>query len=179
LAETAVAHRAPWLRSLGEPLIDSQLRDQKKGEVRVVVAYRDRYAIESRSAVGSDAVSEVGDGAGEVRAGYGYGLLAHVDRDWNRARSHYAVAVDGFINLGTPVWEGVALAGLGRCDEADGDTPATEARYSEALELGRRLGEPAVTACALEGLARLALAAGDRTTATEDRGAPGHRDALR
>ena len=97
---------------------------------------------------------------------YGYGLLAHVDGDWDRARRHYAVAVDGFIDLGTPVWEGIALAGLGRCDEADGDTAAAIARYAEALELGRRLGEPAVTACALEGLARLALAAGDRATAT-------------
>jgi predicted ATPase len=109
---------------------------------------------------------EVGDGAGEVLAGYGYGLLAHVHGNWDQARRHYAVAVDGFIELGTPVPEGVALAGLGRCHEADGDTAAAQARYQEALELGRRLGEPAVTASALEGLARLALAAGDRATAT-------------
>ena len=46
---------------------------------------------------------EIGDGAGEVLAGYGYGLLAHVDRDWDEARRHYAAAVDGFIELGTPV----------------------------------------------------------------------------
>jgi hypothetical protein len=110
---------------------------------------------------------EVGDGAGEVLAGYGYGLLAQVDQDWNDARRHYAAAVDGFIGLGTPVPEGVALAGLGRCDEADGDTGAATTRYQEALELGRRLGEPAVTASALEGLARLALASGDRATAAD------------
>ena len=110
---------------------------------------------------------EVGDGAGEVLAGYGYGLLAHVDGDWDQARRHYVVAVDGFIALGTPVPEGVALAGLGRCDEADGDATQAQARYSEALELGRLLGEPAVTASALEGLARLALARGDRAAATE------------
>ena len=67
---------------------------------------------------------EIGDGAGEVLAGYGYGLLAHVDGDWDEARRHYAIAVDGFIDLGTPVLEGVALAGLGRCHEADGDTAA-------------------------------------------------------
>ena len=109
---------------------------------------------------------EIGDGAGEVLAGYGYGLLAHVDRQWDQARRHYAVAVDGFIDLGTPVLEGVALTGLGRCHEADGDSTAAQARYSEALELGRRLGEPSVTASALEGLARLALAADDRATAT-------------
>jgi predicted ATPase len=109
---------------------------------------------------------EIGDGAGEVLAGYGYGLLAHVDGAWDQARRHYAIAVDGFIDLGTPVLEGVALAGLGRCHEADGDTAAAHTRYSEALELGRRLGEPSVTASALEGLARLALAAGDRATAT-------------
>ena len=67
---------------------------------------------------------EIGDGAGEVLAGYGYGLLAHVARDWDGAREHYAVAVDAFVDLGTPVYEGIVLAGLGRCDEADGDTPA-------------------------------------------------------
>lgn len=108
---------------------------------------------------------EVGDGAGEVLAGYGYGLLAHVDGAWDQATRHYAIAVDGFIELATPVWEGATLAGLGRCHEADGDTAAARAQYQEALELGRRLGEPAVTASALEGLARLALAEGDRTTA--------------
>ena len=109
---------------------------------------------------------EVGDGAGEVLAGYGYGLLAHVAQDWGEARRHYESAVQGFIGLGTPVPQGAALAGLGRCDEAEGDTITAEARYQEALDLGRRLGEPGVTAAALEGLGRLALAAGDRDTAT-------------
>ena len=109
---------------------------------------------------------EVGDGAGEVLAGYGYALLAHVDENWDEARPHYAAAVQGFTGLGTPVPEGVALSGLGRCDEADGDLIAAEARYQEALALGRRLGEPGVTASALEGLARLALAARDQNAAT-------------
>jgi predicted ATPase/DNA-binding SARP family transcriptional activator len=114
----------------------------------------------------ASASSEVGDGAGEVLAEYGYGLLAHVDGSWDQARRHYATALDGFVHLGTPVWEGIALAGLGRCDEADGDTAVALARYQEALELGRRLGEPSVTASALEGFARLALVAGDPATAT-------------
>ena len=57
LAETAVAHREPWLRRLGEAPIDPQLRHEWMGQVQVVAAYRDRYAIESRSAVGSDAVT--------------------------------------------------------------------------------------------------------------------------
>ena len=30
---------------------------------------------------------EIGDGAGEVLAGYGYGLLAHVPRDWDRSQA--------------------------------------------------------------------------------------------
>ncbi len=114
----------------------------------------------------ASASREVGDGAGEVLAGYGYGLLAHVEGDWDRARRHYGAAVDGFIDLGTPVPEGVALAGLGRCHEADGEATAARALYEEALELGRRLGEPGVTASALEALARLASAAGDRVTAS-------------
>jgi predicted ATPase/tetratricopeptide (TPR) repeat protein len=114
----------------------------------------------------ASASREIGDGAGEVLAGYGYGLLAHVDGDWDQARRHYAAAVEGFTVLGTPVLEGVALAGLGRCDEADGDTAAAQARYDAALAVGRRLGEPSVTASALEGLARLASAANDQATAT-------------
>lgn len=108
---------------------------------------------------------EVGDGAGEVLAGYGYGLLAHVAQDWPEARRRYETAVEGFIALGTPVPQGVALVGLGRCDEADGDTQAAQARYQEALDLGRRLGEPGVTAAALEGLGRLAFADGDKAAA--------------
>ncbi|MCY7401768.1 MAG: winged helix-turn-helix domain-containing protein [Nocardioides sp.] len=114
----------------------------------------------------ASASREVGDGAGEVLAGYGYGFLAHVDGAWDEAQRHYADAVNGFIDLGTPVLEGVALAGLGRCHEAAGDTAAAEARYREALHLGRRLGEPSVTASALEGLARLSFAAGDRAAAS-------------
>jgi predicted ATPase/tetratricopeptide (TPR) repeat protein len=109
---------------------------------------------------------EVGDGAGEVLAGYGYGLLAHVDGGWDQARRHYGAAVNGFIDLETPMFQGVALAALGRCHEAEGNTAAAHARYSEALDLGRRLSEPGVTASALEGLARLSLAVGDRATAT-------------
>jgi tetratricopeptide (TPR) repeat protein len=105
---------------------------------------------------------EIGDGAGEVLAGYGYGLLAHVDGDWEQAQAHYAQAVQGFIELGTPVLEGVALVGVGRCLEADGEMAAAQTRYEDALAIGRRLGEPAVTAAALEGLARLAFSSGDR-----------------
>lgn len=108
----------------------------------------------------------IGDGAGEVLAGYGYGLLAQVAGDWGGAREHYTVAVNAFVNLGTPVYEGIVLTGLGRCDEADGDTPAALIRYQKALEVGRRLGEPSITASALEGLARLAFSSGDRDTAT-------------
>jgi predicted ATPase/DNA-binding SARP family transcriptional activator len=109
---------------------------------------------------------EIGDGAGEVLAGYGYGLLAQVQKDWDRATQHYLVARDAFIDLGTPVYEGLVLAALGRCHEAHGDLVDAHARNQEALELGRRLGEPSVTASALEGLARLASAAGDPEEAT-------------
>ena len=114
----------------------------------------------------ASASREVGDGAGEVLAGYGYGLLAHVGANWDKAQRHYADAVNGFVDLGTPVWQGIALAGLGRCHEADGNSDEAGDRYQEALEIGRRLGEPSVTASALEGLARLAEAEGDRTNAT-------------
>lgn len=102
------------------------------------------------------ASQEIGDGAGEVLAGYGYGLLAEVAGDWAEARRHYDLAVTRFERLGTPVMVGVALAGLGRCDEAEGDVAAATDHFQDALDIGRRLGEPSVTAASMEGLARLA-----------------------
>ena len=113
----------------------------------------------------SAASQHVGDGAGEVLAGYGYGLLAHVQEDWAEARTHYASAVAGFRGLGTPVLEGVALAGLARCDEAEGDPKTAGERYEQALTIARRIAEPAVTATSLEGLGRLAYRRGDRKDA--------------
>ena len=102
------------------------------------------------------ASQEIGDGAGEVLAGYGYGLLSEVAGDWAGARERYEDAVTQFERLGTPVWVGVALAGLGRCHEARGEVDAAATNYEEALALGRRLGEPSVIAQSVEGLARLA-----------------------
>lgn len=111
------------------------------------------------------ASEHVGDRAGEVLAGFGYGLLARVRGDWPEARRQFAEAVDGFVVLGTPVPEGLALANVARCDEAEGrDDPAAE-RYQAALAIGRRAGEPGLTASALEGLGRLAARRGDRNEA--------------
>jgi predicted ATPase/tetratricopeptide (TPR) repeat protein len=102
------------------------------------------------------ASQEIGDGAGEVLAGHGYGLLAEVAGDWAEASRRYEEAVPRFERLGTPVMVGVALAGLGRSEEAAGEAEAASRHYDEALALGRRLGEPSVTAASMEGLARLA-----------------------
>ena len=98
----------------------------------------------------------IGDGAGSVLAGYGYGLLAQVRGDWGEARERFAVAHEGFGTLGTPVPAGLALAGMARCDEAAGDTDLATERYEQVLATGRAVGEPGLTATALEGLARLA-----------------------
>jgi tetratricopeptide (TPR) repeat protein len=104
------------------------------------------------------ASQEVGDGAGEVLATHGYGLLAEVDGDWTDAGRHYQEAVAGFERLGTPVWAGIALAGQGRSAEALGHPAAARGLYEKALAVGRKLGEPSVTAASLEGLGRLARA---------------------
>ena len=79
------------------------------------------------------ASQEVGDGAGEVLAVHGYGLLAEVDADWPGARQRYEEAVRGFERLGTPVWAGIALAGQGRCAEALGELTAAGGLYEKAL----------------------------------------------
>ena len=113
----------------------------------------------------SAAAEHVGDGAGTILAGYGYGLLAQTDGDWREARARYGAAIDGFAHLGTPVSQGLALAGLARCDEADGDVGSASARYEDVRQTGTRTGEQSLTAMALEGLARLAARRGDGTTA--------------
>ena len=106
---------------------------------------------------------EVGDGAGEVLATYGHGLLAEMDGDWPVALRHYAEAAVGFERLGTPVWTGIALAGQGRGAEASGALSDAGDLYEKALAVGRKLGEPSVTAASLEGLGRLARASGEQT----------------
>ncbi|MFC4783940.1 AfsR/SARP family transcriptional regulator [Nocardioides sp. MAHUQ-72] len=107
------------------------------------------------------ASEHIGDGAGAVLAGYGYGLLALVREDWDEARGELTEAHLGFGALGTPVPQGLALAGVARCDEAARDTSSAQSRYEEVLATGRAAGEPALVGTALEGLCRLALARGD------------------
>jgi hypothetical protein len=54
LGEAAVSQRAPWLKRLGEPPADPQLRDQWMAEVRTVAAFRDRYGVECSTPVCAD-----------------------------------------------------------------------------------------------------------------------------
>ena len=107
------------------------------------------------------ASEHVGDGAGEVLAGYGYGLLAQVAGDWGEARRRFTAAELGFGTLGTPVPEGLAVAGLARCDEAAGELSSARDRYADVLAIGRRVGEPGLISTALEGLGRFAAEGGD------------------
>lgn len=58
LAEDAVRGREPWLRRLGQPPTNPTDREVWLRQVIVVAAYRDRYQITGRAALGSDAVSE-------------------------------------------------------------------------------------------------------------------------
>ena len=115
----------------------------------------------------SAASEQVGDGAGAILAGYGYGLLAHTEGAWPEARRRYAEALEGFALLGTPVPQGLAEAGLARCDEAEHDRATATERYEEVLRTGRRMGEPSLIALGLEGLARLAADGGDDAAAHE------------
>lgn len=104
---------------------------------------------------------EVGDGAGEILAEFGFGLLAHVRQDWQDARRHYQNALTGFHGLRTPVMVGSAQLGMARCDEAAKDYERAWRGYEAAAALGREASEAAVTAAALEGLGRLAASRGD------------------
>lgn len=108
----------------------------------------------------SAASEHIGDGAGTVLAGYGYGLMAQTAGDWPAARHRYATAHDGFRTLGTPVPQGLALVGLARCDEADGYLETALDGYRHVLDLSHQVGEPSLTATALEGLGRIAWASG-------------------
>ncbi len=107
------------------------------------------------------ASEEVGDGAGEVLATYGHGLLARIGGDWAQARIRFTEAVGGFEHLATPVHVGLALAGVARCDEHDDLLDDAAGRYAKVLRIGEDDGEPELTASGLEGLARLAARSGD------------------
>ncbi len=113
------------------------------------------------------ASEHVGDGAGEVLADYGYGLLALGDGDWTQVQERFTRARSGFRALGTPVLEAASLAGLARLDEANGDLTRAAQRYEEVLTFGRSVGEPGLCATALDGSARLADADGDQETAAK------------
>jgi tetratricopeptide (TPR) repeat protein len=110
---------------------------------------------------------EIGDGAGEVLAAYGHGLLARLAADWPQARELFTRALAGFQELRTPAAAGLALVGLARCDEADGLVDTARDRYEQVLDLGKAVGEPALRASALEGLARLAASEGENDRAGE------------
>lgn len=109
----------------------------------------------------ASASREVGDGAGEILAEYGFGLLARIREEWDVARRRYAKALAGFQDLGTPAMEGSALVGLARCQEAVGEVAAAKKSYQRALVLGRETSDGAVTASALEGLGRLTSGEGE------------------
>ena len=58
LAVDAVNARAPWLRRLGPPPADARHRDAWLRQATVVAAYRDRYRITARTALGPGALSD-------------------------------------------------------------------------------------------------------------------------
>jgi tetratricopeptide (TPR) repeat protein len=108
----------------------------------------------------SAASVHVGDGAGEVLADYGHGLLALEVGAIEEAARRFECAADGFILLKTPVWQGWALLGSARCAEIRGEHPTAAALYAQARELGSTAGEPGLVASSLEGLSRTAAARG-------------------
>ncbi len=54
LAKAADEHGEPWLKRLGEPPVVPAARQRWLGELRTVAAYRDRYRIDTRTALGDD-----------------------------------------------------------------------------------------------------------------------------
>ncbi|WP_460808590.1 MobF family relaxase [Nocardioides salsibiostraticola] len=53
-AEAALEHGEPWLRRLGEPPTELDARQRWLREARTVAAYRDRYRVGDRTALGDD-----------------------------------------------------------------------------------------------------------------------------
>lgn len=58
LAQAAVSKSAPWLRRLGQPPVLPKARDRWIHEARTVAAYRDRYGINGRTALGPEPTSD-------------------------------------------------------------------------------------------------------------------------
>jgi tetratricopeptide (TPR) repeat protein len=151
-----VAGSAGLFNTVQWALADLALEKMYTGDLEEASSLLDRAA---------SASEQVGDGAGEVLADFGRGLLDRLRGDWRGARPRFVEAAAGFARLGTPVPEGLAIAALARCDEQDGRHEQAAEGYEAALAIGRRAGEPGLTASALEGLARLAAGRGDSTQA--------------
>ena len=89
----------------------------------------------------ASAASEyIGDGAGAVLAGYGYGLLAQVRGDWGEARERFAAAHEGFGTLARRFPRDSHSPALARCDEAEGDLPCPRSAMSRCLRPAGRWG---------------------------------------
>jgi len=58
LAEDAVSKSAPWLRRLGQPPAHPKARNRWIHEARTVAAYRDRYGINERTALGPEPTTD-------------------------------------------------------------------------------------------------------------------------
>ena len=58
LAEDVVSKSAPWLRRLGQPPAHSKARNRWIHEARTVAAYRDRYGINERTALGPEPTTD-------------------------------------------------------------------------------------------------------------------------
>ena len=58
LAEDAISESSPWLRRLGRPPAHLKARDRWIHEARTVAAYRDRYSINERTALGPEPTTD-------------------------------------------------------------------------------------------------------------------------
>ncbi|KAA1427400.1 AfsR/SARP family transcriptional regulator [Nocardioides antri] len=105
--------------------------------------------------------SEVGDGAGDVHAALGRGLVARARGEFDDAFEHYRVAVHGYRRLGTPVPVASALGGVARCLLEQQRPDEAEAVIDEVHEIATRLDDSLVHAWAHEARAHLAVARGD------------------
>jgi non-specific serine/threonine protein kinase len=93
------------------------------------------------------------------------GLIANVQRQWDRAQPLMERALTLWRELGLPSDEAIALSVLGRIAFGVGDSAASARYAEESLALHRALGHPSGVMTSLCSLARLARARGDDRSA--------------
>jgi predicted ATPase/DNA-binding CsgD family transcriptional regulator len=111
------------------------------------------------------------NGWGVAQTLYGYGTLARLTGDHDRALDHFRTALGLYRELDARPEMARCLAGIGRVAAAQPDLALAAASLAESLQLSMAAGQRLPISRGLEGFASLALSSGELATAARLAGA--------